>query len=126
MSTSISKIFSFWLVSCRNISLLHSTSPVFTSNTSMGSGAYSILLERAESIPPDTRSMYCRTEAWAILLRRFPSSSTTTATRASPAASSGSTGMVTITKASRHRLYSAIFVRNPRMIFLLKGRPPPF
>ena len=36
-------------------------------------------------------------------------------------ASSGWKGTVTATKAMRHRLYSVILVRNPRMIFLLKG-----
>ena len=102
--------------------MLHSTSPVVASNTSMGSGAYSILLERAESMPPDTLSMYCRTEACAILLRRLPTSSTTAATAASASASSGSKGMVTMTNAIRHRPYRAILVRNPRMIFLLKRR----
>ena len=107
-----------------NISLHHRISPVVTSNTSMGSGAYSMLLERAVSIPPDTRSIYCRTEACAILLRRRPTRMTNTATTASASASSGSKGTVTATNAIRHRLYSVMLVRNPRMIFLLTGSPP--
>jgi len=107
-----------------NISLHHRISPVVTSNTSMGSGAYSMLLERAVSIPPDTRSIYCRTEACAIFVRRRPTRMTSTATAASASASSGSKGTVTATNAIRHRLYSVMLVRNPRMIFLLTGSPP--
>ena len=119
-STAVSNTFSFWAVSCMNISLHHRISPVVTSNTSMGSGAYSILLERAESMPPETRSMYWRTDACAIFVRRRPTRMTRIATKPSAAASSGSKGTVTATKTTRHRLYSVILVRNPWMIFLLK------
>ena len=73
-------------------------------------------------MPPDTRSIYWRTEAWAIFVRLRLTRITKIATRPSATASSGSKGTVTATKATRHRLYSAMLVRKPRMIFLLKGR----
>ena len=55
-------------------------------------------------MPPETRSMYWRTEAWAIFVRLRPTMITRMATMPSAAASSGSKGMVTATKATRHRL----------------------
>ena len=93
---------------------------MFRSNTSIGSGAYSMLLERAVSMPPLTRSRYCRTLCCAMRLRRTPTYSTSADTSASATASSGERGMAAITKAARHIPYSMILVRKPRISFLLK------
>lgn len=119
-ATVTSNSLSFSPVRPTNRSLPHRISPVFRSNTSIGSGAYSMLLERAVSMPPLTRSRYCRTLCWAMRLRRTPTYSTSADTSASATASSGEKGKAAITKAARHIPYSMILVRKPRISFLLK------
>ena len=114
---------SFCSVRARKPSLHHTTAWVSMSNTIMGSGAKSILLDRAESMPPVKRSMYWRMLCCTERLRRRAMISSTTAAAPSPMASRTSKGMAARANSTRHMKYRVTLVRRILVSFLFKGVP---